>query len=574
MVMRKRPKPKFRQINDQPANNNVGIEQIRVKQLVGENTEQTIIRDSFTLPSGMPDIEEILSTDTTIKLRKVEVIPNKVIVEATLRLEVMYSAFKKDQSVHSFTEEFDFTDFIEVEGARPGMDVEIDFEVEDINIRLARDCDYDLAAVIKITARVTEDREVNALTECPQGYHCETERMNLEQVVGSNTKQILIDEEFELPDERDLIISDVIRCMCDVEITKTRIIKNKILFDGEVTMECLYKADRKKDHGKPGHDHGHKPGHDHGHKHGHGFEEDKKYYKDRVHSFERTFKFSNFIEVTGAEQGMEVYLDAMVESCRMDLADVSGCKFSPLIVLKVRARVVEDREVDVITAIEGADVETARLDMESLVAEECKQVIVRDSKEPPYGKPDIDKVREISGGDVTIKDIDIIQDKVLIKGTIEFEVLYTAMKADKSLHMLHRKVTFKTFIDVPGARPGNKADVDVEVEWANAKLDEDCKVLIEAVLKVCVKITETVEQDIVIGFTPRPTVAPTTQPPTTPCVPGTTFNYTIARGDTLAKLAERYGTTVQNIIAINPQLTNPNVLNVGDVIKIPCEAKG
>lgn len=564
MVMRKSPKPKFRQINNQPANQNVITELIRVKQLVGENTEQTIIRDSFTLPSGTPDIEEILSIDTTIKLRKVEVIPNKVIVEGTLRLEVLYSAFKQDQSVHSFTEEFDFTDFIEVEGARPGMDVEIDFEVEDVSLKLARDCDYDVAAVLQITVRVTEDREVNALTECPQGYNCETERMNLEQVVGSNTKQILIDEEFELPDERDLIISDVIRCMCDVEITNTRIIRNKILFDGEVDMECLYKADRKKDHGK----------HDYGHKHGHGFEEDKKYYKDHVHSFERTFKFSDFIEVEGAEQGMEVYMDALVESCKLELADVVDCKFSPLIVLKVRARVVEDREVDVITAIEGADVETARLDMESLVAEECKQVIVRDAKEPPYGKPDVDKVRQVTAGDVTIKDIDIIPDKVLIKGTIEFEVLYTAMKADKSLHMLHRKVTFKTFIDVPGARPGNRADVDVEVEWANAKLDEDCEILVEAVLKVCAKITETVEQDVVIGFTPSPTVAPTTQPPTTPCVPGTVFNYTIARGDTLAKLAQRYGTTVQAIQAANPQLTDPNVLNVGDVIRIPCEAKG
>ncbi|ABO48632.1 Peptidoglycan-binding LysM [Desulforamulus reducens MI-1] len=567
MVMRKRPKLKFRQNNDENENQQFETERIRVKQLIGENTEQTVIRDTVKLPYGYPDIEEILSIDTKVKLKKAEIIPNKVIVEGKLRFKVLYTAFEKDQSVHAFDEEIEFTDFIEVEGARPGMDAEIEFVVEDFSLKLSRSCEYDLTAVLQITAKITEDREVDAIIECPMGYNCETERMSLEQVVGSNTKQILIDDEFELPDERDFLVSDVLKCMCDVEITKVRVIKNKILFDGEVDMECLYAVERRADKGKHGH------GEWHADKKGHGFE-DPKEDKFGVHSFERTFKFSNFIEVEGAEQGMEAYVDAMVESCSLDITDVSDCKFSPLIVLKIKARVVEDREVDVVTDIEGADVDTVTLDMESLVAEECKQVIIRDAKETPAGKPDVDKVREITVGDVVIKDVDVIQDKVLIKGTVEFEILYIAMNERKSLHTIHRKVDFKTFIDVPGARPENEADIDVEVEWANVKLEKDCELLIEAVLKVCARVTETVEQDVVIGFTPRPTVPPTTLPPTTTCVPGTTFNYTIAKGDTLSKLAQRYGTTVQAIQAANPEITNPNMLNVGDVIKIPCVAKG
>ncbi|GAB6179088.1 hypothetical protein JCM14036_04070 [Desulfotomaculum defluvii] len=572
MIMRKRPKLKFRQNNDENQNQQFETERIRVKQLIGENTEQNIIRATVKLPYGYPDIEETLSIDTRVRLKKAEVIPNKVIVEGKLRFRVLYTAFEKDQSVHSFDEEIEFTDFVEVEGARPGMDAEIEFVVEDFSLKLTRECEYELVAVLQITAKVTEDREVDAVIECPNGFTCETERMSLEQVVGSNIKQILIDDEFDIPDERDFLITDVLKCMCDVEITKVRVIRNKILFDGEVDMECLYAVEKNDHKGKPGHGEWQKD------KHGHGFDKSKDD-KFGVHSFEKTFKFSNFVEVEGAEQGMEAYVDALVESCSLDVTDVTDCKLSPLIVLKVRVRVVEDREVDVVTAIEGADTDTVTLDMESLVAEECKQVIIRDAREIPAGKPDVDKVREITVGDVEIRDVDIIQDKVLIKGTIEFEILYIAMNERKSLHTIHREVDFKTFIDVPGARPGNEADIDVEVEWANVKLERDCELLIEAVLNVCARVTETVEQDVVIGFTPRPTVPPTTEPPTTeppstPCVPGTTFNYTIARGDTLAKLAQRYGTTVQAILAANPQITNPNVLNVGDVIRIPCEAKG
>ncbi|MEW6696783.1 MAG: DUF3794 and LysM peptidoglycan-binding domain-containing protein [Bacillota bacterium] len=546
MAMKKGPKPKFRRALDNNNNNNnnnaaLETERFSLQRVVGENTEQTIVRGTISVPEAKPEVEEILSTETTIKLRKVEVIPNKVIVEGTLRLDVMYTAFKEDQAVHSFHAELDFTDFIEVEGARPSMNAEIDIVVEDVSLTRDPDCaeDWDVAAVLQVTARVTETRDVNVLTECPQGFDCETERMNLQHTVGTGTKQVLIDEEFELPEAKP-DIERINKCMCDVDITDTKIIKNKVLIEGEVELECIYTA----------------------------MKDDQS-----VHTFHKTFKFNSFIEVAGAEQGMEVHVDAMVESCEVEVAEDNACLLSPTIVLRLRARVTEDREVDVITEVHDANVETVTLDMESLVGEACKQVVIRDAKEPPSEKPAIDKVKEVTVGDVVIKDTDVIRDKVLVKGTIEFQVMYTALKPDQAIHMIHRKVAFKTFIDVPGARPSNEVDIDVEVEWANAKMVE-CDLVLEAVLNVCARVTEIVEREVVVGFTPRPTPTPTPTVAPGVCVPGTTFNYVIQRGDTLSKLAQRYGTTVQAILAVNPQITNQNLITVGQTIKIPCVAKG
>ncbi len=537
MAMRKRPKPKFRQDNSSTTTAALETETIRVPQVVGENTEQTIVRGIITVPTAKPEPEEILSIDSIVKLKKINVIPNKVIFEATLRVEVMYSAFKKEQSVHTFHDKLDFTDFIEVEGARPGMDVELDFVVEDVSLTRNPRCDWDVAAVIQVTARVTEDREVNALTECPQGFQCETEKLNLKQVVGSASKQVLVDEAFELRKEFPGI-EKCRKCICDVEIKHTKLLKNKVIIEGEVEMECAYTA----------------------------LKDDQS-----VHTFDHKLKFNDFVEVKGAEQGMEVDVDAIVESCEVDVG--RDCKMEPTIVIQLKVRVLEERSVEVITDIEGADVETVNLQIEDLVAQECKQVIVKDAKEPPSQKPDIDKVKEVIASDVIIKDVDVIKDKVLIKGEIEFEILYTAMNKDQSMHMIHRKVPFKTFIDVPGARANDHADIDVEVEWANAKLNEHCELVIEAVLNVCARVTELMEQPVVVGFTPRPTTAPPTAAPEA-CVPGTIFNYTIVKGDTLSKLAQRYGTTVSAIMAINPEIQNPNMLTVGQTIKIPCEAKG
>ncbi|MGI5840444.1 MAG: LysM peptidoglycan-binding domain-containing protein, partial [bacterium] len=60
---------------------------------------------------------------------------------------------------------------------------------------------------------------------------------------------------------------------------------------------------------------------------------------------------------------------------------------------------------------------------------------------------------------------------------------------------------------------------------------------------------------------------PSTPPPPPTCPPGS-FAYTIVAGDTCFNLAQRFGTTVQAIQAINPGL-NCNNLQIGQVICIP-----
>lgn len=543
MAMKKLPKSRYRKTRayERATTMPLRTEKLRVQEVVAENTEQTIVRGTISVPEAKPEVDRVLSTDATGRVKKVNIIPDKVVVEGVLRLEVMYEAFKKDQSVHTFHAELDFTDFVDVPGARPGMEVEVDIVVEDVSLTRDPRCadDWDVAAVVMVTVRVTEEREVDALVECPQSFECESEVMNLEHVVGSRTKQVLIDQEFELPrDNPD--IEKVYRCMCDAEITSTKVIKNKVIIEGEVDLECTYTA--LKD-------------------------------EQTVHTLSRTFKFNTFVEIPGAEQDMDVYVDVMVEACDAEVSDTDACKISVTIVLKVRARVVEDREVNVITEVLGAEtVKTANLDVESLVGEECKQVIIRDAKEPPTEKPDIDRIKEVTIRDITIKDKQVINDKVLVRGTVEFQVLYVALKEDQAIHMIHRKASFKTFIDVPGARPDDRVTIDVNVEWVNAKMD-GCDLVLEAILEVCARVTETVRRQVVTEVRiPAPTPTPTVAPEV--CVPGTTFNYTIARGDTLARLAQRFGTTVQGILAVNPQITDPNMLNVGDVIKIPCVAKG
>lgn len=48
-----------------------------------------------------------------------------------------------------------------------------------------------------------------------------------------------------------------------------------------------------------------------------------------------------------------------------------------------------------------------------------------------------------------------------------------------------------------------------------------------------------------------------------------TTTYTVQRGDTMYTIAQRYGISLQSLINANPQISNPNLIQIGQVINIP-----
>lgn len=52
-----------------------------------------------------------------------------------------------------------------------------------------------------------------------------------------------------------------------------------------------------------------------------------------------------------------------------------------------------------------------------------------------------------------------------------------------------------------------------------------------------------------------------------------TVTYTVKKGDNLTAIAKAYGTTISEIMAVNPSITNPSKIYVGQIIVMPTTAK-
>jgi hypothetical protein len=288
-----------------------GTERLKVNLVQGENRVQTVVRGQIEVPEAKPDVEKILSKTADTKVRNVSIVPDKVIVEGTLSLQVTYVAFKPDQSVHSFDGDVNFTTYVDVPGAEPGDDYFVQFTVEDVSLTTSKKDPrkFDVAAVLSTFAKITKVDEMEILTETPAGNEAlETADITVEHMIGEKeTKQVIVSDVFEVPEEKP-DVEKILKTKAEAVITDKRLVANKVIVDGEVRLQILYVAMEP---------------------------------QQSVHDLHHTIKFNAFVEVPDAQPGMNVHVLAEVESA--DVEPVTDPALRADVIVKLTVFVSETR---------------------------------------------------------------------------------------------------------------------------------------------------------------------------------------------------------------------------------------
>ncbi|MGB9812936.1 MAG: DUF3794 and LysM peptidoglycan-binding domain-containing protein [Thermovenabulum sp.] len=145
--------------------------ELKIDQVVGENENQIIVKETVMVPDAKPDILEIYSTNATARVDNARIIDGKVIVEGTLLVETLYVAKvpegQPQQPVHFMEHEIPFTTFVEVPGAEENMMLDFDLIVEHVTASFDPNSPrkMEIRAIIKLFAKVTETVELEVVTE-------------------------------------------------------------------------------------------------------------------------------------------------------------------------------------------------------------------------------------------------------------------------------------------------------------------------------------------------------------------------------------------------------------------------
>jgi LysM repeat protein len=126
-----------------------------------------------------------------------------------------------------------------------------------------------------------------------------------------------------------------------------------------------------------------------------------------------------------------------------------------------------------------------------------------------------------------------------------------------------------SFASAGSAQAGGYCGATYTVLWGDTlgRIASICGVTIDAIYAANPGLGSVIYAGQVInipGGIPNP--PPPSNPPPSSGYGGT---YVVQYGDTMRKIADRYGINVYDLIAVNPQIWNPNLIYVGQVIHLP-----
>ncbi|NLS44879.1 MAG: DUF3794 domain-containing protein [Firmicutes bacterium] len=524
----------------------VGIELkeelLKVEQVIGETTARKVLREVIKIKDALPTAEKIISVDVIVLTTSFQLIKNKILIEGTAKIRVLYVAREATgaQPVQVFEEDVSFELIAEVPGTEPLMNAWVQVDIHDVAFDLVDIRTIDVRVVISARVKVTVTEQLEVVTEVtgPKDLQVARELLKVEDVIGDAHAQALVTGRLTVPFEKPDIDS-VISVEAKPRLTDIEVLDGQVIVEGLIDVDVLYAA-------VP-----HAP--------------TPSGAKLPVHFFSTQLRFSQVVEVPGATAGMVAQARIIFEAVSFTELDFRTVTVD--VVLKIVAKVTVVRQLEIVTdvtsKIQVLDVEKRLLRVEDVIGEDIAQTIIKEVLKVPKEKPNIERILRI---DTSVKETSwrIIDGKVIIEGVIELQTLYVAQtpEGDQPVHHMSNRVKFTLFVEIPGTYEGFTAETRVVVEHVDFELVEDRHFTVKVLVGVFAKVTEPVQLNVVVN------VVVVSVPPEGPCPQPTIVMVTIQPGDTLWALARKYNTTVEAIIQANPDI-NPENLQVGQVIQIP-----
>lgn len=522
---------------------------VKVNQVIGETSTQSMVEGTATVPDDKPNIEQVISVDANLNTAEldIEVIEGKVIIEGQIDVKVMYVADDVlTQPVHFFETTIDFSTFIKVEGAKPKMAVSINVDIEYVQFNVRNSRMADIRIVLELFAKVTKPVRIEIVTDV-LGKDCQVlrEAIKVDDVIGEEFSQTIVKSDVELPPDKP-DIEEIIKTDVSVEEKDVKVIEDKVIVEGTLTVKILYVA-----------------------------EVSPELPQQPVHFFEAEVDFTHFVHIDGARPDMNAIVKFLVEAARGRRRNARTVAVEAILELFVKVTDVMELDLMVDCYCPGIELDIVKdlFKLPQVIGEDTTQTVVKQTLEVPQEKPDIEQIYNVKAS-ASVDEKRIIDGKAIIEGTVDVETLYVAdvdeTEPQQPLHFTEGEIPFTVFVDIPGAKPGMPLEVIVMIEHVSYSVIDPRQYEVRVVIAVFAKVTKVVEIEIVIDVIQEDVVEEIVDPekPDEKEHKPSMRIYIVQRGDTLWKIAKRYDTTVDAIVQAN-SIQNPDSIMPGQKLVIP-----
>jgi nucleoid-associated protein YgaU len=510
-------------------------EVVRINQLIGADTTQTIVENDIIVPDVKPDIAHILLLDGDVYVKSAETVQEKLLVNGSIRYKILYVSDDPEQPVKSINTSMSFNYSMDIPNTRQGMKCRVKCDIEHMEYEILNSRKVNTKVIISLSGKVENEFEQSIVKDFDgvEGMQILRSAASVNSYIGHSQVGCPVLETLEIPAGKPAI-REILRN--DIKITGKdyKLTEDKVVAKGELNISTLYIGDDE---------------------------------SGSIQFMEHEIPFTQFLDLPGIDEDSICEVDFDIADAAFTAEEDSDGELRQLkseVMLNIFAEGSGHKEIELIedaySPASRMNIEKEPFNIEEFVSETKSQLILKETTEIGEDSPDISEVFNVLSKP-SLSECKISDDHAAIEGVMVVKILYIVNNAEQPVFCCSREIPFKHSMDIKGLRAGMDCNIDMNIENSSYSMASSKEVEIRFVVGVTAKVTSQVSIPTIVRVTEVPLDDKRMM-----SLPSITI-YFAQSGDTLWKIAKRYYTTIDEIKRVNS--TAAETLNPGDQIIIP-----
>ncbi len=500
---------------------------ITADRIIGSEKSQ-LMADCDAVADTKPAIDRVLKADGKIIIDSKDTMEDRVSYKGRFLCDVLYIS-QGDKSLCSISGEAPVNDFIEIKGANTGMNCSLSCNISNIGYNLVNDRKLTVNAMADVKAQVYEKTEIDAIAEIEDLPREQQKFMDIKTtaIVLEKRDKFNVSEDIILPAAKlpiDEVLSVEANIMNPELVAKT----DSVDAAGDVSVTMLYSS--------------------------------KESNLPEVYEFDITF--DGTIDADGAEEGMAVNGTFFVENIYYDIDENDEGENRIInmdITVGTEFQITDTEENQVLEDAYSVNNEiktdTVTICTNAIVCRNKGQYPVKEVISLSEDAPDMLQIFK-TGGTPYIDDIRIFDNKVIIDGVINADIMYVTGDDNMPIYNYTGVIPFSQTVEARGAKEGMTADVSSSIAHIGFNMLSDREVEVRCAVNTNTVVTDNMCYTVATDAEIVPIDEEVLNK-----LPGMVI-YVVRKGDTLWKLAKRFNSTVEDIAEIN-NIENPDLIYPG-----------
>lgn len=213
---------------------------ITINKLVSSKKEIVTIEGDMIIPDVKPDILNTIDTIGNVCIYKKEVLDGKVRFDGSVNLNIIYLADAENDFTRGVTNSLDFTQIIDVDNCRTGMELRNNINIKEIECKVLNGRKINIKVILEIEIYIYSNEEISILKQINnvEGIQTLNSNMLINNLVGTGCCKSLAKDTLCLKEDDNL--AEILKTEVKLINSEMKVSYNKILLKADACVKIMY----------------------------------------------------------------------------------------------------------------------------------------------------------------------------------------------------------------------------------------------------------------------------------------------------------------------------------------------